>query len=655
MKDSPRRSSLHTEYKTLRNTIVELTKQSKLSYYKNYFSANSSNLRKVWTGIKNIINIKGKSYDVPTCISDENGNIITDPIQISNIFCNQYSTVADKILAERQYEGDGNFEKYLPPRIENSLSSFDPITGEEIVSIIKKFNARKGTGPASIPTLILTLMSDELASPLALIANICFTSGIHPDKLKIAKVIPIFKKGSKLLPSNYRPISLLSNINKILEKLVFPRVFSFLEDNKILYKHQYGFRPKYSTNHALINITEKIRDALDQGKIAGGVFVDFQKAFDTVNHSILLKKLNHYGIRGDIGKWFASYLSNRKQFVSVLGFDSRQQIINHGVPQGSVLGPLLFLIYINDLHRSIKHSSTFHFADDTHLLTIADRKPNVHPVHSLQAKLNHDLKGLYRWLLANKISLNAAKTELIIFRKPSQKNIPTTNIKINGKRIVPVSYIKYLGIYLNEFLDGSSHCTQLQSKLQRANGMIAKMRHYLKQSPSDLFSIYHSIFSSHMIYGCQTWGLTENKYTKKIQTLQNRALRLITFADSPTSPYQHMAPIYKDLKLLKFRDLVTLKNLLFVHDYFNNNLPESFAGYFTRTGDLHPHNTRNASQGHLYVPATDSVRYGRKSFKLQAILSWNNCIDQFPGVDLALLPHHIFKRLIVSSFIDNYT
>ena len=158
-----------------------------------------------------------------------------------------------------------------------------------------------------------------------------------------------------------------------------------------------------------------------------------------------------------------------------------------------------------------------------------------------------------------------------------------------------------------------------------------------------------------MIYRCQTWGLAENKYTKKIQTLQNRALRLITFADSPTSPYQHMAPIYKDLKLLKFRDIVTLKNLIFVHDYFNNNLPESFAVFFTRVGDVHPHNTRNAAQGHLYVPATDSVRYGRKSLKIKSIHSWNHFVDQFPELDLTLLPLHIFKRMIVSSILDNYT
>ena len=167
---------------------------------------------------------------------------------------------------------------------------------------------------------------------------------------KISKTIPIFKKGSRLQVCNYRPISLLSNLNKILEKLVFSRMYKFLEEYNCIYSLQFGFRAKHSTNHALIDITEKIRNALDNKNHVCGVFVDLQKAFDTVNHNILLSKLNHYGIRGTANDWLSSYLSNRSQYVSITGFDSTCQKILHGVPQGSVLGPLLFLININDLH-----------------------------------------------------------------------------------------------------------------------------------------------------------------------------------------------------------------------------------------------------------------------------------------------------------------
>ena len=180
--------------------------------------------------------------------------------------------------------------------------------------------------------------------PIIKIANISFLTGIHPDHLKIAKVIPIFKSGSKMLTSNYRPILLLSNLNKILEKLMFSRVLTFLEKENLIFNSQFGFRPKHSTNHALINLTEQIKEALDQGQYAVGVFVDLQKAFDTVNHNILMQKLNRYGICGPVYDWFKSYLTNKQQFVSILGFDSNKKTIIHGVPQGSVLGPLLFLI-----------------------------------------------------------------------------------------------------------------------------------------------------------------------------------------------------------------------------------------------------------------------------------------------------------------------
>ena len=198
--------------------------------------------------------------------------------------------------------------------------------------------------------------------------NLSFKTGVFPSVLKTAKVIPIFKKDSKLDYSNYRPISLLSNIEKILEKPMYRRLYTFLNNKNIIYDLQFGFRQQYSTSHALINITENIRKTLDDGNIGCGVFVDLQKAFDTVDHQILLAKLNHYGIRGVSNDWFKSYLSNRNQYVSINGYESSLAVINCGVPQGSVLGPLLFLLYINDLNQTIKFCKVPHFADDTNLL-----------------------------------------------------------------------------------------------------------------------------------------------------------------------------------------------------------------------------------------------------------------------------------------------
>ena len=196
------------------------------------------------------------------------------------------------------------------------------------------------------------------------IINLSYSKGVYPDSLKCANVIPIFKnKGSALEVVNYRPISLLSNINYIFEKTMYINL------HNCIYELQFGFRELHSTNHALFSISEKIRNALDNN-FACGIFVDLQKAFDTVNHEILFKKLEHYGIRGLSNSWFKSYLSNRKQYVTINGFKSDSTSINIGVPQGSVLGPLLFLIYINDLHKSIKHSLVHHFADDTNLLYI---------------------------------------------------------------------------------------------------------------------------------------------------------------------------------------------------------------------------------------------------------------------------------------------
>ena len=240
-------------------------------------------------------------------------------------------------------------------------------------------------------------------------------TGVFPSVLKTAKVVPVFKKDSKLNYSNYRTISLLSNIEKILEKLMYKRLYAFLDYNNIIYDLQFGFRQQYSTSHALFNITENIRKALDDGNIGCGDFVDLQNVFDTVDHQILLAKLNHYGIRGVSNDWFKSYLSNRNQYVSINGYESGLAAINCGVPQVSVLGPLLFSLYINDLNQAIKFCKVHHFADDTNLLCLSNS------IKKLSKLVNADLKHLHNWLNANKISINVKKTEIMIFKSKQKK------------------------------------------------------------------------------------------------------------------------------------------------------------------------------------------------------------------------------------------
>ena len=224
------------------------------------------------------------------------------------------------------------------------------------------------------------------------------------------------------------------------------RLYSFLEHQGTIFEKQFGFRKKHSTTHALVDLTEDIRLAIDNNQFSCGVFIDLQKAFDTVDHDILLKKLDHYGVRGVANKWFQSYRKNRSQHVSISGFDSNLKKVQYGVPQGSVLGPLLFLIYINDLHKAIKFSKTRHFADDTNLLI------NNSSLKQIKKDLNYDLRQLCKWLKANKISLNCRKTELIIFRHPNKQLNYDLKTKIDGKKLIPTDTVKYLGIILDPHL-----------------------------------------------------------------------------------------------------------------------------------------------------------------------------------------------------------
>lgn len=268
----------------------------------------------------------------------------------------------------------------------------------------------------SLPTKLLKNFRKSLSKPPIDLINLSFSNGEFPSILKITKIIPTHKKGDTTECNNYRPISLTSNVSKLIEKIIHQRLYSFLERNNVFYESQFGFRNNHSTNHALLKITENIREACDKNEFTCGVFLDLKKTFDTVNHEILLSKLEHYGVRGVANKWFRSFICNRIHYTTILNKDSGILVNTHGFRQASVLGPLLFILYINDLNICVEHSKVHHFADDTNLLYVNKslKKSN--------SKINHDLSRIVHWLRANKISLNTSKTEIVSFR-PRQKVI----------------------------------------------------------------------------------------------------------------------------------------------------------------------------------------------------------------------------------------
>jgi len=307
----------HVRYKELRNHIVSLCRTSKKLYYQNFFLKNANNLKNTWKGINNLINVKNKTKGEFSSIVVD-GKLISEPKEIANKYNSYFSTIASK-LRDKINTGNQNFKSYLRNRVDKSFFIFQT-NKEEIIDIINELDGTKGTGPHSIPTDVFKFIKEIVSESLSDIINLSFNTGIYIDCLKISRIIPIFKgKGDNMDYCNFRPISLLSNIDKIIEKLMFKRLYCFLSKNKIIYDLQFGFRENHSTTHALIYLTEKVRKALDEKYYSCGVFVDLQKAFDTVDHDILLYKLNHYGIRGIENNWFKSYLSDRKQFVTING------------------------------------------------------------------------------------------------------------------------------------------------------------------------------------------------------------------------------------------------------------------------------------------------------------------------------------------------
>ena len=472
-------------------------------------------------------------------------------------------------------------------------------------------------GPDGIPASIIKDSLPFFAPVLTHIVNLSLQQGIFPNELKIARIIPLYKSGNKKSANNYRPISLLPSFSKIFEKIMANRLTTFLTNHNILYKYQFGFRPRHTTSMAINLLVDKITESLDANRSLVGVALDFRKAFDTVNYEILLKKLYAYGIRGTVHTWFDNYLSDRFNYVSIDHATSPFLQIQCGVPQGSILGPILFLLYINDLPQCSELFPII-FADDTNVFC------SGRDVNDCMRIMNSELCKLNFWICSNKLSLNVDKSHFIVFSKSKTPTIPL--LSVDGKEINRVNSIKFLGVFIDDRLSWDCHVRHIRGKISRSIGVLSRSKHLL--SAATLKTLYYAFIQPYLSYCIDVWGQCNESLFQSVFRLQKKAIRLITFSNRNA----HTTTLFKSLEILTLRNIYIASIAVFMFKYHLRRLPPVIDELFTLNSHIHTINTRQRNL--LHGPLLRS-KFSEKSIRFRGTLIWN----QIPGnfdVDVSL-------------------
>lgn len=567
-------------YKNYCKTLTKVIKDAKKMYLNEKIQNSDNKIKTIWDIIKNETNRYSKSENI-TCIKI-NDSKIDNPKSIANHFNDFYINIIQNLNIQDCAEDAAL--GYLTDAFNTEFLGlkFIPTTAAEIMHVIKQLKTKYSSGYDEIPSKVLKACSEILSPPLSYLCNLSMQCGIFPERLKYSIVKPIYKKGDKCTIANYRPISLLTTFSKVFEKVMYNRLYHYLESNNILVLEQFGFRKQKSTENAAFSLVDEILNSLNSKLHVGGIFCDLAKAFDCVDHSILVKKLKFYGIKDEMLGWFTSYLSNRKQKVEINVPNSHKvtysefRNIKHGVPQGSILGPLLFLVYINDLALTINNSShVILFADDTSV--IISSKQYDHFINTSNTVLNL----MNEWFHANKLALNVDKTSAVKFSTHNSAQV-SYSIRLNGTHLKESISTKFLGLELDNHLNWKTHIECITRKLSSACYALRSLStigdiNLLKMS---YFAYFHSV----MKYGLIFWG--NSSEAKHVFVLQKKAIRIMAGVHKRTS----CKNIFRNLEILTLPCEYILSLMML---YIKNQ------DKFSTNQDIHHFNTRHKSDLHL--------------------------------------------------------
>ncbi|KAK9871505.1 hypothetical protein WA026_012876 [Henosepilachna vigintioctopunctata] len=552
-----------------------MIRNEKKLFYENNIDLVKGDAKSMWKTLKKLITAKS---DERTCREIiYNGQMYTDPTKIPDIFNGYFIDSIQQLVNSINTPQSTITETAQPRQIKIKWRTFKLLDINKLKEMIMTLPNK--SSPNEVNMSMLKECFESVSNPLINVINCSLETGVIPSKLKVTTIVPIKKVLNTKLIEEYRPINTMSSEAKILEKVVCEQLIQHLDINNILIEQQSGYRHKHNAESALQYVIEQWKHNLDRDQSTIVVFLDLKRAFETIDRNRLNKKLREYGVEGTVLEWFRNYLQNRKQVVKCGNFVSNELENSIGIPQGTILGPMLFNMYINDLGYNLKYCGYHLFADDTVLFITGCSLDIVD-------KLQDDLNLLVEWLKINKLKLNASKTKIMVVeKKPLIGNV--INVTLDGEKIEIVSSIKYLGVMLDSRLELKEHINYVCRKISKKIGFLSRCSRFLSQWTKQ--TVYNTIILPHFNYASTVLYLANKSDVNRLQILQNRAMRIILGCDRYTS----IQTMLTRLNWVDIASYLEINSLKFIHKIRLKLLPDYCINMLSYFKDIHDHNTRN--------------------------------------------------------------